>query len=89
MKAIVDHRGQRRKARGFSVAEAVEAGLTWQDCARFKVRLDPKRSTSYKENVKTLKELVKSVPAAKKKPKKTKAQRKAAKKAPAKPAAKK
>ena len=72
MKAFVEHRDKKRKARGFSVPEVVEAGLTWVDCARMKLPLDPKRRTSYKDNVAQLKEAAKNKPAPKPKAKKVK-----------------
>ncbi len=80
MNIVVEHRGKKRKARGFSAGEIVEAKLSWTDCARLKLRMDPKRSTVYKENVKVLTELSKTAPSARK-PKKTKAQRSAGKSA--------
>lgn len=75
MNAVVEHRGKKRNARGFSIAEVVEAGLDWKDLPRLKVRIDKKRSSVYKENVKSLKELASNIPPRKKKPKKKKAER--------------
>lgn len=60
MDAFVVHRGNRRKARGFTCAEACEAGiLTCEDIKKFNIPLDPFRKTKYAENVKTLKSLLK------------------------------
>lgn len=53
----VNHRGKKRKARGYTAAEIVEAGLTVQDLAKHKLRMDPNRRTTYAENVKELKKL--------------------------------
>ncbi len=55
--AIVEHRKKKRKARGYTAAEIVEAGLTIQDLAKHNIRMDPRRKTKYAENVKKLKEL--------------------------------
>ena len=59
--AYVTHNGQRRKARGFSCAEIVEAGLTCQQYDALRLQWDSRRSSSYKENVETLKKLEKPV----------------------------
>ena len=59
--AIVKHRGHVRKARGYTAAEIVEAGLSIEDLSKFKIKMDPRRKTKYPENVKTLKELKKWV----------------------------
>jgi len=57
--AQIQHRGHQRKAKGYSAAEVVEAGLTIQDVMKNKIRMDPRRKTKYAENVKALKELKK------------------------------
>jgi ribosomal protein L13E len=57
--AIVEHRGQKRKARGYTMKEIVEAGLTIEDLQKLRVQIDPRRKTKYPENVKELKALKK------------------------------
>jgi len=57
--AIVEHRGHKRKARGYTAAEIVDAGLTIEDVQKLNICMDPRRKTNYKENVKALKELKK------------------------------
>ncbi len=72
MQVSVEHRGTKRKARGFSCAEIEEAGLTCQQFDMLKLPWDSRRKTKYTENVSYLKKLEK--PAAKPaKAKKTKA----------------
>ncbi len=85
MNVTVEHRGKKRKGRGFSIPEVVEAGLTWVQCAQLKLRVDRNRKSSYKENVALLKDAAKNVPRQKKKGK-TKAQRAAKKNVPKKAA---
>lgn len=53
--ATITHRGHQRNARGYSAGEIVEAGLTIQDVMKHKIRMDPRRKTTYKENVAELK----------------------------------
>ena len=59
MQPFVEHRGVKRKARGFSCAEIEEAGLTCQQFDSLKLPWDSRRSTKYSENVKHLKSLAK------------------------------
>lgn len=56
--AYVEHRGLKRKARGFTCEEAHEAGI--MTCAEFdmlKLPWDSRRKTKYSENVAYLKTL--------------------------------
>lgn len=53
--ATINHRGHKRNAKGYSAAEIVEAGLTIQDVQKHKIRMDPRRKTTYKENIDELK----------------------------------
>ncbi len=76
--AYVMHRDMRRKARGFSCDEILDAGLTCQQFDALKLPWDSRRKTKYPENVTYLKSLAKpeAKPAKAKKPK---AEQKAAK----------
>ncbi|MEM3154901.1 MAG: hypothetical protein QW165_05065 [Candidatus Woesearchaeota archaeon] len=66
--AYVIHRGVRKKARGFSCGEIIQAGMTCQQFDSLKLPWDSMRKSKYPENVEYLKKLEK--PAAKfKKPK--------------------
>jgi len=56
---VVEHRGHKRKSRGFSRKEIKEAGLTCQQFCKLKQQWDGRRKTSYKENVEELKKLAK------------------------------
>lgn len=66
--AYVEHRGTKRKARGFTCAEIEEAGMTCQQFDALKLRWDSRRKTKYAENVAFLKKLEKPA----EKPKKAK-----------------
>lgn len=57
--AYVVHRGHRRKSRGFSTAEMVEAGLTCEQSCELNLPWDPKRKSVNAENLKYLKSLAK------------------------------
>ncbi len=66
--AYVLHRDVKRKARGFTCAEAHDAGIvTCQEFDALKLPWDSRRKTKYAENVAYLKSLAK--PALKAKPK--------------------
>ena len=69
--AYVLHREMRRKSRGFSCQEVLDAGLTCQQFDQLKLPWDPRRKTKYTENVTYLKSLQKpeAKPAKAKKPK--------------------
>jgi|YelNatPaOPRAMG01_1025707.scaffolds.fasta_scaffold85034_2 large subunit ribosomal protein L13e len=47
-----------RGARGFSLSELKEAGLTIEKARRLGLRVDPRRRSKHGENVKKLRELV-------------------------------
>ncbi|MBI4147004.1 hypothetical protein HY489_06745 [Candidatus Woesearchaeota archaeon] len=69
MQPIVEHRGQQRKAKGYSCKEIEEAGINCQQFCKLKLPWDSRRSTSYKQNVDQLKKMEKpAVPAKKAKP---------------------
>ena len=58
--AYVIHRGKKRKARGFTISEAFEAGIiTPQQFEQLKLPWDLRRKTKYADNVKYLKTLKK------------------------------
>ena len=60
-KATVEHRGHKRKAKGYTCEEMKEAGMT---CAQFddlQLHWDSRRKTKYAENVKHLKSLLKRI----------------------------
>ncbi|RJQ21125.1 hypothetical protein C4580_02660 [Candidatus Woesearchaeota archaeon] len=63
MEAFVIHNGKRRKSRGFSCKEIVEAGLSCEDTCALNVRWDALRRSSYKENVEALKKAKTGMPA--------------------------
>jgi len=69
MQVYVEHRGIKRKARGFTCKEIKEAGITCQQFCALKLPWDSRRKTAYKENIEYLKKLEKP---AEKKPKVTK-----------------
>ncbi|RME53447.1 hypothetical protein D6783_01985 [Candidatus Woesearchaeota archaeon] len=77
LNAVVEHRGHKRKSGRFSVAELVEAGLSWKDARAAGIGVDKRRSTLYDENVTALKERVKAVKS--KAPKKSRATKQKAK----------
>ncbi len=66
--AYVEHRGTKRKARGFTCAEIKEAGITCQQFCALRLPWDSRRKTKYAENVAYLKKLEKPA----EKPKKAK-----------------
>jgi len=57
--ANIEHRGKKRKGRGYTAAEIIEAGLTIEDVQKNNIRMDPRRKTKYADNVKELKALKK------------------------------
>ena len=59
MQVYVEHRGIKRKARGFTCKEIKEAGITCQQFCALKLPWDSRRKTTYKENVAYLKKLEK------------------------------
>jgi len=59
MQAQVTHRKIKRKARGFSCKEIIEAGMSCKQFDEFKLHWDPMRKTKYAENITYLKSLVK------------------------------
>ncbi|MBS3148643.1 hypothetical protein J4219_07195 [Candidatus Woesearchaeota archaeon] len=60
MQAIVVHRGNQRKAKGFSSKEMVEADMSCEKFCSLNLRWDSRRQTSYKENVDALKSVLKT-----------------------------
>jgi ribosomal protein L13E len=57
--AMITHRGQERKARGFSCAEIKAAKMSCAQFDELKLQWDSRRKTNYPENVKTLQALLK------------------------------
>ncbi|MBO3799946.1 MAG: ribosomal protein L13e [Candidatus Brockarchaeota archaeon] len=49
-----------RRARGFSLGELKEAGLNIYEVRKLGVPVDPRRKSVHEENIKKLKELLKS-----------------------------
>lgn len=58
---IVKHRGVVREGRGFSLSELKEAKLTIDLAKKLGVAVDKRRKSLRKENVETLKELIKNL----------------------------
>jgi len=52
---IVEHRGHKRAAKGYSIPEVVEAGLRINDIMKHRIRIDPRRKSKYAANVDLLK----------------------------------
>ena len=61
MEVTIEHRGYKRKGRGFTCKEIVEAGLSWREFAAMNLRCDMRRKTMYSDNVNYLKGLEKPV----------------------------
>ncbi|MBW2969698.1 hypothetical protein KY309_01525 [Candidatus Woesearchaeota archaeon] len=62
MRATVEHRGKKRKARGYTAEEVFEAGLTCKQFEELRLQWDSRRKTKYKENIEQLKSLAKPEP---------------------------
>lgn len=75
--AYVVHREIKRKSRGFSCNEILDAGLTCPQFNAMKLPWDSRRKTKYAENISYLKSLAK--PEIKAKPKKAKSEKPAKK----------
>lgn len=51
---------KRRYGKGFSRDELKEAGLTFKEALKIKIPIDLRRSTTHKENVNTIKQILKT-----------------------------
>jgi large subunit ribosomal protein L13e len=61
IRPIVKHKGVTREGKGFSLKELKEAGLTIDLAKKLNIAIDKRRSSLRKENVETLKELIKNL----------------------------
>lgn len=75
MKPEITSRKKKRKGKGYSIKELVDADIDTKDLPKLGIRIDPRRKTVYPKNVKDLKELrdlLKKPEPHEKKPKKVK-----------------
>jgi len=75
MKPEIKSRTKKRKGKGYSIKELVDANIDTKDLPKLGIRIDPRRKTIYPKNIeslKELKELLKKPKAPDKKPEKAK-----------------
>jgi len=57
---VLKKNGKKRKGKGFSREELKKCGLSFREALRLRVPVDSRRKTAHKENISTLKRILKN-----------------------------